>query len=121
MNRIQVIAKNTEGEQYSSSAAAPAACEKAVHRASHFPVGAKNILGLRGGVGNFFFSNLGGVELFFTILGNSREFLGIPKGIPRIPKGFPRNSHLGFPKFQQTINQTLFMNYCVFLMYNFFH
>ena len=73
------------------------------------------------GVGNFFFSNLGGVELFFTILGNSGEFLGIPKGIPRISKGFPRNSHLGFSKFQQTINQTLFMNYCVFLMYNFFH
>ncbi len=81
----------------------------------------KNILGLRVRRRKLFFSNLGGVELFFTILGNSREFLGIPKGIPRIPKGFPRNSHLGFPKFQQTINQTLFMNYCVFLMYNFFH
>ena len=43
MNRIQVIAKNTDKEQYSSSAppAATAPCEKAVHRASHFPVGAK--------------------------------------------------------------------------------
>ena len=113
MNRIQVIAKNVNQEQYSSPTAP---CEKAVHRASHFPVGAKNILlnvikwsALPSGLLNRKYHSQNGVEQLDTGKCFKNTFLALLKVVLLL--SIPSEHHKKLLSLQIGSNLAEFWNY----------